>query len=124
MINEECLARPTWEMAHLQTQVRRRAYKPSACVCRQLPTSQASSQWQLGVVGEQPDDVLGGAGERSHSAVVFFPEMFTGDVNSVLVLEGKNFLFLRFVDTLQSFLGYVGHRNKVIYTESWFCLKG
>ena len=23
MINEECLARPTWEMAHLQTQVRR-----------------------------------------------------------------------------------------------------
>lgn len=41
MINEERLARPTWEMAHLQTQVRIRPYKASACEHRRLPEAQA-----------------------------------------------------------------------------------
>lgn len=40
MINEERLARPTWEMAHLQTQVRSRPDKASACEHRQLSEAQ------------------------------------------------------------------------------------
>lgn len=126
MINEECLARPTWEMAHLQTQVRRGAYKAPACERPAAPRGSSSLApvarcWLLAA------SCFGRRWREVSLLPGFFPEMFMGEVLSGLVLKEKKknknkFLPFKFIYSPQSFRTYVRRYNRT--RTPWLSLQG
>ena len=120
MINEECLARPTWEMAHLQTQVRRGGlpgislWMAGSFQGSGLPRSSGKV---LGLSHRMFQEVL----ERSVILGIFSWDIQGGGTLSRGIKKSISCSSSPFI-LLQAFTHMHGHQINM-YTEIGLCLK-